>query len=341
MGARALASLALATLLAACHESQVAPRPSGPAVPTGEIWLTPRQVAEADIVVEPAGPRALEDAVVTSGVVTLDDERTAHVVSPVTGRVVAAPAGLGARVKKGQALAIIHSPDVAMAVADEKKAQADFIFADHDRARKKRLFADGAISAGDYEASQDSYRKALAELQRARTKLELFGSGSYDAVHQVFTLRSPIDGEVLARNIAAGMEVQGQYTGGAQTPLSAVGGSDLFTIGGLEEVWIVADVYEAEFDRVRAGSPMTATLVAYPARTFNGTVDWIAGAFDPSTRTAKVRARFENPHGLLRPNMYATIELSADAGRALAVRRSAVLGLAGFNSSAPARRTAT
>jgi cobalt-zinc-cadmium efflux system membrane fusion protein len=255
----------------------------------------------------------------TSGVVTLDDQRSAHVFTPVTGRVIKILAELGQQVKKGDPLAIIESPDVGSAVSDAHKAEADLIAADHSLRRKKELFDAQAASAADVEASEDTYRNAKAELERARQKQFLLRVGNVDAVTQSYTLTAPIDGEILLRNITPGVEVQGQYAGGAT--------QELFTIGELDRVWVLGDVYEVDIGRVHVGTPAKVTVPAYPDKVFEGRVDWVSGGLDAVTRTARVRCTFENPDELLRPSMYATVRITVDERKALAVPAVALLRL--------------
>jgi cobalt-zinc-cadmium efflux system membrane fusion protein len=254
--------------------------------------------------------------------VTLDDQRTGHVFSPVTGRVVSIVAQLGQRMKKGDALATIESPDVGNAVSDVHKAEADLIAAEHDLKRKKDLYEQKAGSASDLEASQDNYRRARAELERARQKESLLRIGHVDAVTQRYTLVSPVDGEILLRNINPGIEVQGQYTGGTSV--------ELFTIGELDRVWVLGNVYEMDLARVRVGAPAAVTVVAYAGNVFKGQVDWVSGSLDANTRTATVRCTFENPEKLLRPMMYATMQISVDQKKALAIPRNALLRLGDY-----------
>jgi cobalt-zinc-cadmium efflux system membrane fusion protein len=294
------------------------------------VWLTPGQVAEAKIEVAPIGEQVVDDTILTSGTVTLDDLRTGHVFSPVTGRVSNISAQLGQHVKKGEPLATIVSPDIGNAVSDVHKAQADLIAAEHDYKRKKDLFAQKAASAADVETSEDTERNAKAELERARQKEFLLRVGNVDSVTQTFTLAAPIDGEVLLRNINPGVEVQGQYTGGAGNncipglTTNAVCG-ELFTIGELDKVWVLGDVYEIDLARVHVGTSAMVTTVAYPGQVFSGKVDWVSGSMDPSTRTAKVRCTFDNPDGKLRPMMYSTVEISVDQRKALAIPRSSIV----------------
>jgi len=313
----ALAPLALACT--GCHKSQAAAEAPGALPPSGEVWLSEAQVVDAKIEVKPVKEEDVDDTILTSGRVTLDDLRAGHVFSPVTGRVVKINAQLGQRVKKGDPLATIESPDIGNAVSDVHKAEADLIAAQHDYQRKKELFEQKAGSAADLEAAEDTYRKAKAELERARQKQALLRVGSVDAVTQTYTLPSPIDGEVLMRNINPGIEVQGQYSGGAT--------QELFTIGELDRVWVLADLYEMDLARVHVGTPAVVSVVAYKDQSFRGQVDWVSGMLDPSTRTAKVRCTFDNPGRLLRPEMYATVQISVDQKKALAIPRNALLRL--------------
>jgi cobalt-zinc-cadmium efflux system membrane fusion protein len=281
------------------------------------VWLTDQQIKAANIDVQPASEEAVDDTILTSGRVTLDDMRAGHVFSPVTGRVISIAAGLGAQVKKGDALATLESPDVGTATSDERKAQADVIAADHDLRRKKALFEEKAASAADVEIAEDNDRKAMAELQRARTKAFLLRVGNVDVVNQTYTLSAPIDGEVLARAINIGIEVQGQYSGGANV--------ELFTIGALDKVWVLADVYEMDLPRVKVGSPVSVSVVSYPKKVFTGKVDWISGMLDPTTRTVRVRCTFDNTDRLLRPEMYATVSITVDEKKALALPHDAIV----------------
>jgi cobalt-zinc-cadmium efflux system membrane fusion protein len=290
--------------------------------PAGEVWLTPDQARTTSIEVSTAAERDFDDEIVTSGRVAFDDMRVGHVFSPVTGRVQRITAQLGERVKRGAALAIIESPEIGSAMSDLGKARADFIAAEHDYERQKALNEGHAASEAALEQAEDSWRRARAELERARRRAALLHAGDAHTVSQTYSLVSPIDGAVVARNINPGFEVQGQYGGGAAT--------ELFTIGEIDEVWVLGDVYEGDLAKVRVGSPVTVTAVALPARVLSGTIDWVSSILDADTRTAKVRCRLSNPDKTLRPEMFATLRISVDRRRALAVPRSAVLQLGGY-----------
>ncbi len=284
--------------------------------PAGEAWIPEATLSGAGIVVAPAAEQEVGGELVLPGRLTFDDQRVAHVFSPVTGRVTRTVASLGQRVKKGDPLAIIESPDLGSAVSDMAKAQADLEAAERDEKRTKVLFEAHAAAARDYEAAEDRFRQAKAELDRAQKKARLLHAGADEAVTQEFTLRSPIDGQVIARATNPGTEVQGQYSGGAAV--------ELYTVGSADRLWALADVYETDLPRVKLGAPVSVKVVSWPDRGFDGRVDWISGALDPATRTTKIRCVLDNRDGRLKPEMYATVVVEVPGRKALAVPRSAL-----------------
>jgi cobalt-zinc-cadmium efflux system membrane fusion protein len=317
----------LITLTISCQGAQAANRKDAS---LGQVILSPAEVRAAKIEVVTVGEQSVDATLVTNGTVALDDLRSGHVFSPVTGRVTKIVAKLGQRVKRGDPLATIESPDIGSAVSDMHKAEADFIAGQNDLRRKRDLYARRAASAADVEQSEDAERNAKAELERARMKQSLLRWGYVDAVSQTYTLRSPIDGEVLLRNVTPGMEVQGQYSGGPGNVCvpglqSTAACGELFTVGELDRVWVLGDVYEVDLPRLHVGARAAITTVAHPNQVFTGIVDWISSGLDPGTRTAKVRCTLDNPEGKLRPMMYTQVAITVDERRALAIPRSAVV----------------
>jgi cobalt-zinc-cadmium efflux system membrane fusion protein len=310
--------LALAVAIApGCHKPATA-TPMAPS-PTTEVWLAPEQVAAAKLVVEPLEPQPVGGVVVASGRVTFDDLHVSHVLSPVTGRVVKIEAEPGQYVKRGAPLVLIESPDVASAFSDLAKAQADFNAAEKEANRQRELFDLHAGSQRDLEAAQAAHNKAKAELDRSKKKTRILRGNPADHSNQIYTLRAPIDGEVIARNVNPGAEVQGQYSGGTDV--------ELFTIGDLDSVWVLGEIFEMDLRRVKAGTDCLASVVTYPGRVFRGQADWVSNTLDPATHTSRVRCKIANPDRALKPEMYATVTLPVDRQTALAIPRSALLRL--------------
>ena len=131
-------------------------------------------------------------------------------------------------------------------------------------------------------------------------------------------MRAPIGGEVIARNVNPGAEVQGQYSGGTVL--------ELFTIGELDTVWVMADLFEMDLGGSRRVPSVWSRSSPIPAR-LQGIADWVSDTLDPATRTAKVRCKLDNADRALKPEMYATSALAVDQQRALALPRSAILHL--------------
>jgi cobalt-zinc-cadmium efflux system membrane fusion protein len=286
-------------------------------VPPGQVWLTPQQVKDAKLEIEATDLRPVGGIIRAAGKVTFDDLRVGHVFSPVTGRITKILANPGDRVKKGQPLCVIQSPDLGSAISDMAKAHATLFQAEKDWKRQKELFEAHAAAQRDYEAAESAYLNAKAELERAQRKARLLRSSGVDSVTQEFMLPSPIEGEVIMRSANLGLEITGQYSQGANV--------ELFTIGELDRVWVLADVFEMDLPKVKKGAEVTVNVLAYPEQTFKGAVEWISGALDPVSRTAKVRCSIANPDGSLRPEMFGTALITVDAATKLAIKRSSIL----------------
>ena len=309
----------LALVLMGCGRGASAHTETRVEPPVGETWLTDAQIAEAKMKIEPLEEQDVDDVILTSGKVAFDDAHVNHVFSPVSGRITRIDAKVGQRVKKGDVLAILESPDIGLASADLQKADADRITAEHDLERQTELLAAHATSQRDFEQAQDAFRKAKAEVDRAKQKASLFRAGGSTGVTQTYAIRAEIDGEVVARNVSPGGEVQGQYGGGTAV--------ELFTVGELDHLWVVADVYEMDTPRVKVGSRVTLKLFSMPNKVFPAKIEWVAGTLDPSTRTAKVRCILDNSDRAFKPEMYATLFISVDERKAVAIPRGALLRL--------------
>ena len=111
-------------------------------------------------------------------------------------------------------------------------------------------------------------------------------------------LRAPVDGTVLSLHAVAGEVARPEES--------------LAVIGDLSSLWILADLYEADLGKVGpspAGLAATVRVKAFPDRAFPGTVELLGATMDEATRTVKVRIRVDNKDGLLRPGMFARVEL--------------------------------
>jgi cobalt-zinc-cadmium efflux system membrane fusion protein len=306
---------ALLALGSACSQTSQAREP--PPGPANIVLATPEQLKSMKVASAPVDLEDVDDTVVTTGKVAYDDQKVSHVYSPVAGKVVKVFALLGSHVKKGDPLVLIESPDIGVATSDLSKAKADMLATLHEYQRQNELLEMQATSQRELEAVADNYRKAKAEVDRAEQKARLFRQG--DVTGQTYLLRADLEGEVFMKAVAPGMEIAGQYGGG--NPI------ELFTVGRTDRVWVLADVFELDVGRVKLGSKVSVGIVSAPGRRFEGTVDWVSSSLDPSTHATKVRCSLDNADGTLKPEMFASVTISVDAKKALAIPRSAVLRL--------------
>jgi cobalt-zinc-cadmium efflux system membrane fusion protein len=289
----------------------------GVQAPPGEVWLSPEQNRQAKLVLDRVAEHAVGGIVRTVGRLTFDDRRVAHIFSPLNGRVTRLLVDPGQRVVAGQTLALIDSPDLGSALSDARKADAALVAADHEFARQKELYGAHAGALRDLETAEANFKTASAERDRARQRAAALYAPDAQGVSQGFQLKSPIAGEVIARTANNGTEVVGQYGQG-----SAV---ELFTVGEIDHLWLLADLYELDIFRVAVGSPVEINVPGYPGNPIKARVDWVSGTLDPATRTAKVRCALDNPGRRLKPEMFAQVAIQVEPGRALAVPRGAVI----------------
>ena len=171
---RLTAIAAAVTLLAlACGQAPEAATAAS-ADHKGEVWMSTDQAGRAQIHIETAVKKQIAEKLITGGKIAFDDLLVTHVFSPVTGRVAKIDADFGQVVKKGDALALIDSPDLGSAYSDVLKAQADLQRRPARRqppARPRRRPT--PPSQAQLEQSEDNYRKAQAEMERAQLKIKL------------------------------------------------------------------------------------------------------------------------------------------------------------------------
>ena len=131
-------------------------------------------------------------------------------------------------------------------------------------------------------------------------------------VQQTVTFTAPQSGVVDNLNIREGFFVGPKTT--------------LMSIGALDNVWVEAEVFERQAASLEQGLPVTMGLDYLPAKQWTGQVDYVYPSLDEKTRTLRVRVRFSNEEGELRPNMFAQVIIHADGGgETLVIPREALI----------------
>jgi len=338
---RTLQTIFLVTLLSAIVQVMGC-RQTPPATSTANSSPSPASTQSGAIEIEIVTQQSIAGVISATGKILVPENRMA-VIGPVNqGRIVRLYAGQGTRVRKGQKLADLESADIDQAEADYLKALADYQNAVRSSAAevklaqesydRNKLLYEQKITAGknlqsaehDLEvakaAAENSVNGTKAALTAARRKLLILGltDATIDALSKrtdlaaTFSLNSPIDGIVIERNATIGASVATD--------------ANLFKIINLSQVWIDANVFEKDLQRVRPGQEVKLTVPAFPQTTFSGRVIFVDSVVNPETRTVNVRTEVANPDGRLKPDMFANVQIVTDVNRAaISIPQSAIL----------------
>jgi cobalt-zinc-cadmium efflux system membrane fusion protein len=272
------------------------------------VPLAQDAVERAGIVVAPVTRGTSGSEIRLPGVVEPNAYRQVVVTPLVAGRVTKVGPALGDRVHRGQTLAEIYSPALAEAQTRFVSAQAMLDAHDRELQRTQKLVEIGAASRQELEKIHAEHAAQTAAVQSARSQLELLGTPASalakmapgHKVSATTSIPAPLDGVVTER--------------GANVGLNVDTATKLFTVVDLATVWVVADLYEKDFSRVRVGSEAAVTTSARPEVTVRGRVSYIDPQVRTETRTARVRIEVPNVGGELRLGMYAEVVVSGASG---------------------------
>jgi cobalt-zinc-cadmium efflux system membrane fusion protein len=251
-----------------------------------------------------APARETSPPVSVTGRLAWNEDATVRVFPPVAGRIVSLAGVVGARVGAGGLLAGISSPDYGQAQSDAARTAADLAAAERSRDRAARLYERGAVPRKDLDAADADLARARAEASRTSARLARWG-GDVSALgdpargpDQLFRLGSPLPGVVVERNANPGQEAR---------PDAAV---PLFVVTNPRSLWVWLDVTERDLALLAPGDRLAIRSAAWTGRVFTGRLDLVGDALDPATRTVRARGAVDNPEGLLKAEMYVTVEVS-------------------------------
>lgn len=252
-----------------------------------------------------------------TGNVTFNAFQTTPVITQVGGpvsRILVVP---GERVKKGQPLLEISSPDYTQIRATYLKARDVFRVADKNFARAQDLYSHGAIADRDLLQAESDRNQAKTDLDASEQALRILGIKSPEGLEKMSSapeipLLSPIGGTIVERLVSPGQLLQ-------------TGTTQAFTISDMSTVWVLANVYQGDLAYVKVGDQVTVKTDSYPD-TFRAKISFVSPALDPNTRTLQARIVVENPGEKLKRDMYCYATVTAGQIRdAIAVPDAAVL----------------
>jgi RND family efflux transporter MFP subunit len=267
-----------------CHMKLV---PLDPAKFTSEIAINPVITQNIGVRIAPVTTGPVTRVVRSVGTVDYAEPLVRDVNLKIAGWVEKLYVNtLGQPVEKDQPLLEIYSPDLY-------SAQEEYLLA----FKKKEALKGGTGPMADLAALNadllESARKRLEyfDISDAQVReLEKSGKAS-----KTMTLRAPWRGTVVAKNVFEGQKVDA--------------GAPLLRIADLSKVWVMVAVYEYQIPYVEVGQKAVMSLPYIPGQTFEGKVTYVYPYLNQELRQAKVRLEFENPGLLLKPGMFANVDL--------------------------------
>ena len=260
-----------------------------------------------------AAAQAVSPKLLLPAIVESDPARTAAVLAPLSGRLIALKVALGDRVSRGQVVAIIDSPDLAQAYTDNEKAGDAFKLNQKNLERQEAQNKLGVASDRDLDQAKSDHAQAAAEYARTQAHLKTLGaSAEAGPASRELSVTAPVGGSVTALNVAPGNMINDPT-------------QPLMTIADLSTIWVTAMVPEKDIAVVAKNQDAQVTLASYPERVLQGKVLFLSDVIDSDSHRGKIRIAFANRDYALKPNMFATVVLSGGARSVVVLPSSALL----------------
>lgn len=228
-----------------------------------------------------------------TGKITFNQDKMVKVFPLVGGHIESVKADLGGYVQKGQVLAVIRSGDLADLEQEAIAAHGQLAVANKNLQVAQDMAEAGLSSQRDLVAAREQLSAAKGEVNRVGERRRIMGgSGS------AYVVKAPVSGFVVEKTAAPGMELR------SDDP------ENLFTISNLDQVWVMANVYEADLAGIHEGDAANVSTLAYPDQVYKGRIDKVFNVLDPESKTMKVRVTLLNADFKLKPEMFATVSVT-------------------------------
>ena len=266
-----------------------------------QVKLSTDKVQKLGVRTEPAKLRSLDRVVRVSGRIEPDERRVYAIAPKFEGYVERLHVNVtGQAVAKGQALFEVYSPELV-------SAQREYAIA---------VQGVGSLKEAGGQAQAGMQQLADASLARLRnwdiSEAQIKALTETGATTRTLSFRAPVSGIVMEKKALQGMRF--------------MPGEALYQIADLSSVWVIADVFEQDIGLVKNGARATVSINAYPGKSFTGRVAYVYPTLNAETRTVPVRVELANPGGLLKPGMFAQVELPVGTkGQVITVPVSAVI----------------
>jgi membrane fusion protein, heavy metal efflux system len=243
--------------------------------------------------------RPVENELNLTGKVTFNEDKVVNIYPLAGGHVESLKVELGDYVKKGQVLATIRSGEIAEFENQMISAQSNQSIAKKNLEVAEDMFKSGISSEKDVVTAKLDLQKATSELSRIKEVMKIYGVQN----QPFYSVKAPISGFIVKKDISENMELR------TDNP------QQLFTISDLDNVWVMANVYESDISKLQTGYEVSIKTISYPDKVFTGKIDKIFNVIDPETKVLKVRIVLSNKDYLLKPEMFANINVKFSGDR--------------------------
>ncbi len=279
-----------------------APDPAGEGEATVELSETQQKAIKVEPVAEHAFPR--EQTAV--GSIDFNQELLTQVYTPYQGRILKAFPSVGDRVKQGDVLFTIDSPDLVQAVSTLISSAGVLDLTLKALERQRNLFKQNAAAQKDFEQSTSDQQAAEGSYKAARAAVKVFGKTDAEIdkmvserkIDSTLVVESPITGLITARAASPGLLVQ---------PGSAPA---VYTVADTTSMWMLANVPERDAVELRVGQEVTATVAELPGKVFKGKLVVVGATVDPNTRRVLARSELADPDSELKAGTFAVFKIT-------------------------------
>ena len=236
----------------------------------------------------------LVNSITLTGQVDFNQDNQVNIFPLVSGNIQDVKVQLGDYVTTGQVLAVVKSSEMAGYSNNLIAAETNLGVTKKNLDAQKDLFKSGLASQLDVTSAQANYDQAVGQLEMAKRVLNVNGNNTDGD----YIIKAPISGFIVQKNVTN------------NTVIRTDNGNVIFTISDLKNVWVWANVYESNIDKIHLGDAVDVTTLSYPGKVFKGKVDKIMNVLDPSSKVLKVRVALANTDYALKPQMYASVAVT-------------------------------
>lgn len=194
-------------------------------------------------------------------------------------------------VGKGDVLAVIRSGEIADIDKQRKEAEHQLAIANRNLEATQDMARSGMASDRDFLQAQQEQADAEAETKRIQEMYSIYNITD----PSTYVVKAPVSGFIIDKNINRDMQIRSDQ------------GEEMFTISGLDDVWVMADVYEGDISKVKEGATVRITTLAYKDMEFTGTIDKVYHMLDRESKTMSVRVKLRNEKYMLKPGMFTNV----------------------------------